>query len=573
MGAVERAGTELARRTSRRSFLGTLGRTVVAIAGGSMVAVALEPDRAEAHHICGHRTRPAPAPTHSRRSRGRTPTGSGAPAARLPGRRRGRDLSVGTADAAEGLPDRGPRAVPVRAEPAVRRRLEPLLQRTRSAYPGLLFGRRHADQRRRCGARLLPAARKVFCITYRSSTSGAERAGRSRARRGVGRRGDLEPVRPLRPVDGGDHHPRGPRGSRSRWGISLALHAVGAAVAAAIVGSLLAGAGALLGAPWGVPGVVLVAAAAALYVARELGLPCRCRSCGGRCRTGGARSSPARRGVPLRARPRPGFLTYLGHGTVVVVSVAAFASGRPLLGAAVLAPFGLARGLGPVLAFGVRSPSDAAALVERLDRSASKARWRVANALALSMMLVAAVVEVRRIDGPSEVGALAAAGVALTFGAAAVAKLARRAGWRTLGSYGLRPGATGLAGFGVPAAELGIAALALAGLGSSAGLLSIVALVIFSGAIVLGRVRAGRRLERVLRWVGHPGLPAAARSQRRPRRGGVRRVEGGGGRADRALARRARRRRPVPRRPRRPRSRARGVGRDGCVRGPPKEWG
>jgi hypothetical protein len=286
-------------------------------------------------------------------------------------------------------------------------------------------------------------------------------------------------------------------GSRSRWGISLALHAVGAAVAAAIVGSLLAGAGALLGAPWGVPGVVLVAAAAALYVARELGAP--------------VPVPQLRRQVPDWWRTffpphvaaflyglglGPGFLTYLGHGTVVVVSVAAFASGRPLLGAAVLAPFGLARGLGPVLAFGVRSPSDGAALVERLDRSASKARWRVANTLALSMMLVAAVVEVRRIDGPSEVGALAAAGVALTFGAAAVAKLARRAAWwRTLGSYGLRPGATGRAGFGVPAAELGIAALVFAGLGSSAGLLSIVALVIFSGAIVLGRVRAGRRLE------------------------------------------------------------------------------
>ena len=54
MGAVERAATELARRTSRRSFLGRLGRTVVAVAGGSMVAVALDPDRAEAHHICGH---------------------------------------------------------------------------------------------------------------------------------------------------------------------------------------------------------------------------------------------------------------------------------------------------------------------------------------------------------------------------------------------------------------------------------------------------------------------------------------------------------------------------------------
>ncbi len=286
-------------------------------------------------------------------------------------------------------------------------------------------------------------------------------------------------------------------GSRERWGISLALHAIGAAVAAAIVGSLLAGAGVLLGAPWGVPGALLVVAPAALYVARELGAP--------------VPVPQLRRQVPDWWRTffpphvaaflyglglGPGFLTYLGHGTVVVVFVAAFASGRPLLGAAVLAPFGLARGLGPVLAFGVRSPGDAAALVERLHRSASKARWRVANALALSMVLVATVLEVRMIDAPSDGGALAAAVLALTFGAAAVAKLVRGAKWRrTLGTYGLRPGATRLAGFGVPAVELGIAALVLAGLGSSAGLLSILALVAFSGAIVVGRVRAGRRLE------------------------------------------------------------------------------
>jgi Methylamine utilisation protein MauE len=242
---------------------------------------------------------------------------------------------------------------------------------------------------------------------------------------------------------------------------------------------------------------VLVGAAAALYTARELGAP--------------VPVPQLRRQVPDWWRTfftphvaaflyglglGPGFLTYIGHGTVVVVSVAAFASGRPLLGAVVLAPFGLARGLGPVLAFGVRSPSDAAALVERLDRSASRARWRVANALALSMVLVATVHEIRTIDAPSEAGALAAAVLALTFGAAAVAKLARGARWgRTLGSYGLRPGVTRLAGFGVPAVELGIAALVLAGLGSSAGLLSIVALAAFSGGIVVGRVRAGRRLE------------------------------------------------------------------------------
>jgi hypothetical protein len=50
----ERAATGLAARSSRRSFLGRLGSGVVALVGGPLVAVALRPDRAEAHHICGH---------------------------------------------------------------------------------------------------------------------------------------------------------------------------------------------------------------------------------------------------------------------------------------------------------------------------------------------------------------------------------------------------------------------------------------------------------------------------------------------------------------------------------------
>jgi hypothetical protein len=53
-GGVARAGADLARRTSRRSFIGKLGRSVVALAGGPMVAIALAPERAEAYHICGH---------------------------------------------------------------------------------------------------------------------------------------------------------------------------------------------------------------------------------------------------------------------------------------------------------------------------------------------------------------------------------------------------------------------------------------------------------------------------------------------------------------------------------------
>src|SRR5829696_1938346 len=102
-------------------------------------------------------------------------------------------------------------------------------------------------------------------------------------------------------------------------------------------------------------GISLVLAAAAMYVARELGAR--------------VPVPQLRRQVPDWWRTffpphvaaflyglglGPAVLTYLGHGTVVVVSVPSFASGRPLLGSAVLAPFGLARGLGPVLAFGVR---------------------------------------------------------------------------------------------------------------------------------------------------------------------------------------------------------------------------
>lgn len=68
MSLTERATTELAARTSRRSFLGRLGRAVVALAGGPLVAAALAPERAEAYHICGHiyTTGSCPHPYHPR---------------------------------------------------------------------------------------------------------------------------------------------------------------------------------------------------------------------------------------------------------------------------------------------------------------------------------------------------------------------------------------------------------------------------------------------------------------------------------------------------------------------------
>lgn len=51
---VERTAVSLAERTGRRSFLGKLGKGFVALVGGSFVAAALAPERAEANHICGH---------------------------------------------------------------------------------------------------------------------------------------------------------------------------------------------------------------------------------------------------------------------------------------------------------------------------------------------------------------------------------------------------------------------------------------------------------------------------------------------------------------------------------------
>jgi len=285
-------------------------------------------------------------------------------------------------------------------------------------------------------------------------------------------------------------------GNRSRWVVSVLVHAAGATATAALFGSLLAAAGALLGAPWGVPGVALVAASAGLYVARELGVA--------------VPVPQLRRQVPDWWRTffpphvaaflygvglGPGFLTYLGHGTLVVVSVAAVASGHPLVGAALLAPFGLARGLGPVLAFGVRSPSDAAALVDRLGRSGSRDRWRLANGIALVAVLIATLSTIRTVDGPSDVGALAGAALALTFGAAAIAKIAHRRTWRrALATYQLPPGIVGPVAIGVPVLELTIAVMPVLGFSSTAGFVALSALVAFSAAVVVGRLRVGRRL-------------------------------------------------------------------------------
>jgi hypothetical protein len=285
-------------------------------------------------------------------------------------------------------------------------------------------------------------------------------------------------------------------GRRSRWAWLLALHVVGAAAAAAAFGAVLGVAGALLGAPWGAAGLALVGVLALLYLAREaLGVPIPVPQ--------------LRRQVPDWWRTffpfgpasflygvglGVGFFTYLSHGTLVVVSVAAVASGRPVLGAVLLGAFGLARGATAVVAVRTRTSDESSALVDRLAGSASWPGWRVAHATALVLVIGAAWAAAPGV--PSEPGEVAAATLSVAFGAAAVAKIANRRSWRrSLRAYRLSAAFERIAAPGVPAVEVALAAMPFLGLTSSAGLASLVVLGSFSAAIVAGRIRVGRRLD------------------------------------------------------------------------------
>jgi hypothetical protein len=286
-------------------------------------------------------------------------------------------------------------------------------------------------------------------------------------------------------------------GRRSRWAVVLGLHVAGAAAAAGAFGAVLGALGSALGAPWGAAGLVAIAAVGALYLAREaFGLPIPVPQ--------------LRRQVPDWWRTffpfapaaflygmglGVGFFTFLAHGTFVVVSAAALATGRPALGATLMAPFGLARGLSAVVAMRSRSTEEGADLVGRLADAASRPVWRVAHVVALGMIVVVGVWSAVSSESAGRIGPVAAAVLAIAFGAAAAAKVVGRRRWsRALASYRLGP-LEGAALVGVPVAELALAALPFVGLVSTAGLASLVVLSVFSAAIVVGRIRVGRRLD------------------------------------------------------------------------------
>jgi hypothetical protein len=189
-----------------------------------------------------------------------------------------------------------------------------------------------------------------------------------------------------------------------------------------------------------------------------------------------------------------GFLTYLAHGSLLVVSATAVASGKPLVGAVLVGAFGLARGASAVVARRARTPEEGSELVGRLARASAWGGWRLAHGLALGAVLVAATATAGN-AGPAEAGTLAAATLSIAFGAAGIAKVARPGAWRrALGSYGLPAPLERAALVAVPAAELALSSLPFLGLASTAGLAALVLLAAFSVAIVLARIRRGPRL-------------------------------------------------------------------------------
>jgi hypothetical protein len=284
-------------------------------------------------------------------------------------------------------------------------------------------------------------------------------------------------------------------GNRRKWGTAVGAHTLGAALSAGAFGAALGWIGAVLGAPWGVSGLALLTAAAAIYAARELyGLPIPVPEW--------------RHQVPEHWRWRypplvasflygvglgVGFLTHVRHGTLVVVALAAASTGDPLAGAAVMAPFGLVRGVSLVVTLAARSSEHLRGTTERLDRVATSRGPRVANGAVLVALATVAAASAAAGAGMDLRPALAAA-LAAVFGWAAVSKALELRRWRDfLEAY--RLGALkGPALVGVPVAEAAVGALILAGASAYGSVLALGLLGGFSAAIVRARSLHGNRV-------------------------------------------------------------------------------
>jgi hypothetical protein len=181
-------------------------------------------------------------------------------------------------------------------------------------------------------------------------------------------------------------------GRRSSYLIAAFLHTIAATVTAGLTGALLGLVGMIATAPWGDAGTIVVAAVAFLYALREIArvpvpLPNARRQVPEWWRTF---FSPWVAAILYGAGLGVAFVTFLSFGTFVAVAAGAVVSGDPLLGAALCAPFGLARGVSvTIVGLASRTLGESVDEVARLGATPVP---RVLNGAVLALVGAAAVV-------------------------------------------------------------------------------------------------------------------------------------------------------------------------------------
>ena len=182
-------------------------------------------------------------------------------------------------------------------------------------------------------------------------------------------------------------------GNRRRYLLAVSIHVLSAGVTGALFGSALGLMGMIGGAPWTTWGLVLVVAVATLYAGRELiGLPIplfdRRRQVPDWWRTFyGPLTTAALYGAGLGI----GFLTFLRHGTYLVACAIALASGDPLVGAALGASFGAARGVTALSSWRTTDSEGPDTMVARLELRGSAPGVRILNGVTCLMVGLAAL--------------------------------------------------------------------------------------------------------------------------------------------------------------------------------------